>query len=223
MSVYMLEVDDESRLGREVLAAGERYGADAVASEDESAERYERGCETLKAAGLEQYEISNFARAGFASRHNVKYWRRQPYLGFGLDAHSMLPTGLGTRAVRWANTSDMDRYLAAGGPFPMHIDAAREVNAIAPAQVFEEAMFLGLRMNEGVSPDALRAEFGNAPVDAAMLSMQDVLQAGLLQCEDGRLRLTARGRMASNEVFSRLLIADAPTVVPHEFVECISA
>ena len=89
-SVYMLEVDEESRLGRELIAGGTRYHAHFVPDEGAIADFYQQACETLKAAGIEQYEISNFARAGAESRHNLKYWTRQPYLGFGVDAHSML-------------------------------------------------------------------------------------------------------------------------------------
>ena len=135
VSVYMLEVDEDSRLGREMLASGARYGAGDVASEDEIAEWYGAACEWLEADGVRQYEISNFARekkrtpsakqgqtnAGvlhfvqddaskggvrqdgdYRSRHNLKYWQREPYVGFGLDAHSMLRDGVG--GVRWANS-----------------------------------------------------------------------------------------------------------------------
>src|SRR5438270_361530 len=93
LSVYMLEVDDESRLGREMLEQGIRYGASSVPSEDETADWYQQACTAFRAAGVRQYEISNFARPGHRSRHNLKYWQRQPYVGFGLDAHSMLPAG----------------------------------------------------------------------------------------------------------------------------------
>ena len=89
-SVYMLEVDEDSRLGRELIAGGQKYHAHFVPDDDLTAEFYEVACERLNAAGIEQYEISNFARAGYESRHNLKYWTRQPYLGFGVDAHSML-------------------------------------------------------------------------------------------------------------------------------------
>ena len=81
ISVYMLEVDDESRLGREMLEQGTRYGASAVPNEDETAEWYQEACASLHAAGVQQYEISNFARPGHRSRHNLKYWQRQPYIG----------------------------------------------------------------------------------------------------------------------------------------------
>jgi putative oxygen-independent coproporphyrinogen III oxidase len=90
VSVYMLEVDEDSRLGRELIAGGTRYHAHFVPDEDATADSYIAACEQLESAGVSQYEISNFARKGFESRHNLKYWTRQPYLGFGVDAHSML-------------------------------------------------------------------------------------------------------------------------------------
>jgi oxygen-independent coproporphyrinogen-3 oxidase len=215
VSVYMLEVDEDSRLGREMMAQGARYGAGEVASEDETAEWYAAACEWLEADGVRQYEISNFAREGaghgrdFRSRHNMKYWRRESYVGFGLDAHSMLRTRAG--AVRWANTDDLGRYedggkgldvLGAGGQGP-------EVEVVAREQGFEEAMFLGLRMNEGVELGALRTEFGEGLLRGAVEALGDVVEAGLVEVAGGRVRLTGRGRMVSNEVFSRLLVAAA--------------
>jgi oxygen-independent coproporphyrinogen-3 oxidase len=89
-SVYMLEVDEDSRLGREMLAHGVRYHAELVPTDDAIARMYETAIERLGEAGLAQYEISNFCRKGFESRHNLRYWRRRPYLGVGLDASSML-------------------------------------------------------------------------------------------------------------------------------------
>ncbi len=89
-SAYMLEIDDDSRLGRELIAGGTRYHAHFVPDEEMTADLYVRTIEKLNGAGIQQYEISNFARNGFESRHNLKYWTRQPYMGFGVDAHSML-------------------------------------------------------------------------------------------------------------------------------------
>ena len=120
-SVYMLEVDDDSRLGRELIAGGARYHAHFVPDEDATADFYQQACDMLNAAGIEQYEISNFARAeseaSTQSRHNLKYWTRQPYFGFGVDAHSMLPgrpgvvTGLRpVQAVRFATPDSLDAY-----------------------------------------------------------------------------------------------------------------
>jgi oxygen-independent coproporphyrinogen-3 oxidase len=216
VSVYMLEVDEDSRLGKEILGAGQRYGAEAVASEDDIAEWYRAASEWLEAGGVRQYEISNFAREGFASRHNVKYWRREPYVGFGLDAHSMLRSGVG--GVRWANSWELEGYLAeereqgagnreqrAGGALQV-LQARPVVETVGREQAFEEAMFLGLRMNEGVDLEALRVEFGAELLDGAVEAMGDVEEAGLVLVEGERVRLTAKGRMASNEVFGRLLV-----------------
>ncbi|MDW5266291.1 MULTISPECIES: radical SAM family heme chaperone HemW [Acidobacteriaceae] len=210
VSVYMLEVDEESRLGEEVLAKGTRYHASAVPSEDESADWYQMACEQFEIAGLEQYEISNFARRGHASRHNLKYWQRLPYIGFGLDAHSMLLTDVG--AVRFANTSEMDAYMnKPESTFRQVSKSAAEpdFDVIGVEQAFEEALFLGLRLNEGVSLRLLRGQFGEAMVQDAMPALLEVREAGLLELETDRIRLTARGRMVSNEVFSRLLVTSA--------------
>lgn len=205
VSVYMLEVDDDSRLGREVLAHGQRYHASAVPSEDESAELYQMGCEMLDAAGIRQYEISNFARAGRASRHNLKYWRRQPYIGFGLDAHSMLTTEKG--AVRFANPDELDAYIGSVSEDPLRLIASpRSVDAIGLEQAFEESLFLGLRLNEGIDLQRLRGEFGVEMLESVMPALVEVCDAGLLQLEQKRAKLTAAGRMVSNEVFSRLLV-----------------
>src|ERR1043166_7274794 len=109
VSVYMLEVDEDSRLGRELIAGGTKYHAHFVPADDLTAEFYDTACARLHAAGVQQYEISNFARTGFESKHNLKYWTRQPYLGFGVDAHSMLPSRhRETESIRLATTADYD-------------------------------------------------------------------------------------------------------------------
>jgi oxygen-independent coproporphyrinogen III oxidase len=107
VSVYLLEVDEGSRLGAELLRGGKRYSAGDVPGDDEMAEFYETACSVLAAAGYQHYEISNWAKAGFASRHNLKYWRREPYLGLGAGAHSF--SGM----QRWANAHDAAGYVNA--------------------------------------------------------------------------------------------------------------
>src|SRR4029077_2845957 len=97
-----------------------RYHAHAVPNDDLTADLYLRACEALNAAGVAQYEISNFARAGCESRHNLKYWTRQPYIGFGVDAHSMLPpnaelAAAGVNAIRYFMPSELERFLGEGG------------------------------------------------------------------------------------------------------------
>jgi oxygen-independent coproporphyrinogen-3 oxidase len=195
LSVYMLEVDEDSRLGREVLAGGLRLHAPAVASDDQSAAMYELACDWLPAHGFAQYEISNFARSGFQSRHNRKYWRRAPYLGLGLDAHSMLLTRTG--AVRFANPDSLAAY-AAGSP--------KEVTIVGRTEAFEESLFLGLRLLEGVSIEGLREQFADL-LPAAEASLPDLLSEGLVEATTTHWRLTQRGRVLSNEVFGRLLEA----------------
>jgi len=213
ISVYMLEVDDESRLGREMLEQGTRYGASAVPNEDETADWYQEACASFHAAGVHQYEISNFARPGYRSRHNLKYWQREPYIGFGLDAHSMLRSG--EEAVRFANTSDLDEYLGNAAeitPFRLLESApsvAPPVDVIGHEEAFEESLFLGLRLNDGVDLDTLRGQFGDAILRDAMPALLEVRDAGLLEVSSDCIRLTPHGRLASNEVFSRLLVPSA--------------
>jgi oxygen-independent coproporphyrinogen-3 oxidase len=193
-SVYMLEVDDESRLGKELIAGGPRYGARSVPNDEAMTEFYTRACERFGEAGLMQYEISNFARPGCESKHNLKYWLRKPYVGFGVDAHSMLRTRDG--AVRFANTDELDVYLAG---------VAREVTQVDRDAAFEEALFLGLRMNAGVSLLELEDEFGRGRVQGCTSAMRDLTDGGLLRRDGELLMLTERGRMVSNEVFGELL------------------
>src|SRR5690349_17469359 len=153
VSVYILEVDEDSRLGRELIAGGTKYHAHFVPDDDLTAGFYETACERLNRAGVEQYEISNFARAGFESRHNLKYWTRQPYLGFGVDAHSMLPVGARpAESLRLESTDDYDQYFVSAGWIASEV--SRE-------QALEESYFLGLRLNRGVDLRRLREEFGD--------------------------------------------------------------
>ena len=187
VSVYILEVDEDSRLGRELIAGGQRYHAHDVPNEELAADMYERACDRLNAAGIRQYEISNFAKAGYESKHNLKYWLRESYLGFGVDASSMLASEAGEQfAVRFTTTDDLDPFIA-GAPLA-------DVQNVDGQQIREEEMFLGLRLNRGVLVDT-----STGPV------IDELLSEGLLErCED-RVRLTARGRLLSNDVFARFI------------------
>jgi oxygen-independent coproporphyrinogen-3 oxidase len=208
-SVYMLEVDQDSRLGREMLSAGKRYHADLVPSDDAIAQMYERAIEALGQTGLEQYEISNFCRSGFHSRHNLRYWQRRPYLGLGLDASSMLlgapgPSHLGTweeSVLRSTTTDDLTAYLAGSAPV--------ETSWLTPAQQHEEAWFLGLRLNVGVDVADVQREFGAAMVEPALKVVARLAEDGLLTSDGKTVRLTAQGRLLSNDVFQKFLGLEA--------------
>jgi oxygen-independent coproporphyrinogen-3 oxidase len=209
VSVYMLEVDGESRLGRELIAGGARYHAHFVPDDDATADFYQQACEMLTADGIAQYEISNFARAAAHSRHNLKYWTRQPYLGFGVDAHSMLevpvfrqrssPAQDGANlieAIRFATPDSLDAYMNR---------AMHTVTPVSRQAAIEETFFLGLRLNRGVDLACLPTESNPDAIAAWESAIRQSLQDGLLEQQGTVLRLTSRGRLLSNEVFARFL------------------
>lgn len=195
LSVYMLDVDEDSRLGREMLAGGSRYHAGSVPDDEAITAMYGAARKQFAAAGVAQYEISNFARSGRESRHNLKYWTRQPYLGFGLDAHSFFATGNG-RQFRMNTTDNLDAYMAGAAP---------EVTAVTEQQGIEEKWFLGLRLNKGVELNAIRREIGDEAMAAFEPVMQECLLDGSAETAQGHFRLTARGRLFANEVFARFI------------------
>jgi oxygen-independent coproporphyrinogen-3 oxidase len=174
-SVYMLEVDEDSRLGKELTLGGVRYGALDVPGEDLITEFYETAVAALATAGLARYEISNFGLPGHESLHNLKYWRREPYFGFGADAHSF------DGAWRWANCDSPAEY----------IDRADPVVERTRADSASERLFLGLRLAEGVPAEGVQH----------LRSEDD----GLLERSGGRLRLTPKGILLSNEVFQEFV------------------
>jgi oxygen-independent coproporphyrinogen-3 oxidase len=205
VSIYMLEVDEDSRLGRELIAGGTRYHAHSVPDEDVTADLYEIACPRLGSAGIRQYEISNFARERYESRHNLKYWTRQPYLGFGVDSHSMLEamsTGFGmfgpTEAIRFSTPDSLDQFLNR---------APMQRTLISSAAALEESFFLGLRLNQGVDISQLTDSFGGHAVTAFSPAISDFVKQGLLKRDGETIRLTLRGRLLSNEIFATFLTA----------------
>ncbi len=195
-SVYMLEVDEDSRLGREMLNGGTRYRASLVPSDEAIARMYETAIERLGGAGIVQYEISNFARSGFESRHNLRYWERRPYLGVGLDASSALD-GEDSFVLRTKTTDELKAYLEDREP--------AETAWLSRDRQMEEAWFLGLRLNAGVDIAALQREFGHERVGPGLRAAERLAKDELVTFNSGRVRLTARGRLLSNEVFQEFL------------------
>lgn len=204
-SVYMLEVDEDSRLGRELLSHGARYHAELVPTDDAIAQMYQRAIERLGEMGLQQYEISNFCRPDQESRHNLRYWRRRPYLGLGVDASSMAfdaadPSG---RVLRSTTTDDLEAYLAGAEPV--------ETTWLTAAEQHEEAWFLGLRLNAGVDLAALEEQFGAEMAAPAMQVVQSLVKDGLLTSHNYTVQLTPQGRLLSNDIFQAFLGLGAET------------
>jgi oxygen-independent coproporphyrinogen-3 oxidase len=202
-----------------LLAGGTRYHAHHVPNEDLVAELYEIACDRLAGAGIEQYEISNFASPGNESRHNLKYWTRQPYFGFGVDAHSMLPpsdelSAAGINAVRFGFTDSLEGFIRA--------DAEREsaTEIISNLRALEEEFFLGLRLNHGVNLENLRQQYGDELLGDSAQKVADLCNMGLVERDGDRLRLTPQGRLLSNEVFEKFVALD---ITEDELFELLEA
>ena len=196
VSIYLMEIDEGSRLGVEVLNAGTRYSASAVPRDDDMASFYDHACARLAAAGYIHYEISNWALPGFESRHNRKYWRREPYIGFGAGAHSFNGT------QRWANAHDPAGYVAAieQGGFPVE-----QLEPVTREMALEEEFFLGLRQLAGIDLAQIESQYREQYSPSLRSSVEDLRAQGLLQKEGTVLRLAPDRLTVSNEVFVNLL------------------
>jgi oxygen-independent coproporphyrinogen III oxidase len=192
VSIYLLEVDEDSRLGAEVLNGGSRYSAGELPTDDEMAEFYETACAFLDAAGYGHYEISNWAKPGFESRHNLKYWRRQPYLGFGAGAHSFSGT------ERWANAHDASGYVAAIQAVRLPIE---QHELITEEKALEEELFLGLRQLGGIDIARIEARYGVSIAN----KFDPLAAAGLVERSGDIVRLAPKKLSVSNEVFVDLM------------------
>jgi oxygen-independent coproporphyrinogen-3 oxidase len=185
VSVYMLEVDENSRLGKEMMLGGVRYGAGDTPDDDQTATFYETAVERLAGLGIARYEISNFARAGFESRHNLKYWKLAPYAGFGADAHSF------DGRVRYQNAETVQEYI--------ENSQTRQAGSLSHvAKRDEERFFVGLRLMAGVRPEPQEWVRFEEPI-------RRFIDSGLLETSGGILRLTKRGVLLSNEVFQEFI------------------
>ena len=194
-SVYLLELYPNAPLRETMARAGWSQAPD-----DDAADMYLRTMERLEAAGLEQYEISNAARPGRRSRHNMKYWTDGEWVGFGPGAHST------RQRVRWNNVSGTAEYVS-------RVRAGASVVALrrplTPREAIEEALIMGLRLVEGVSCEALRHGHGIDVWRTWGERLEPALDAGLLVREDARLRLTRSGMLMANEVMAAFLEADS--------------
>jgi putative oxygen-independent coproporphyrinogen III oxidase len=189
VSLYVLEVE-----GKTALSHRHRRGLVSLPDDDLVADLYPETVERFAARGLERYEISNFARPGFESRHNRKYWDDAPFLGFGMAAHSY------RHARRWWNHDRFGTYCRAveeGGGAA----AVAGGRSLTPRERAAEALFTGLRRRDGADLAAYRRRYGLDPLAEWREGIDEAREAGLVVAENGRLRLTDRGLLLSNEVF----------------------
>jgi oxygen-independent coproporphyrinogen-3 oxidase len=192
VSIYLLEIDEGSRLGLEVLQGGNRYSARDIPSEDNMATFYETAQEHLQVAGYHHYEISNWAKPGYESHHNLKYWRREPYLGFGAGAHSF------AGGNRWANAHDAAEYVKAIEDSRLPIE---QHDILSAESALEEELFLGLRQLDGIDVSKIEREYS-----VQLASRFDPLaKLGWLERSGNVVRLAPRKLSVSNEVFVELM------------------
>jgi oxygen-independent coproporphyrinogen III oxidase len=180
VSVYLFELDEDSRLGQEALAGGARYGAHSLPNEEIATNCYVEAVRFLDEHGLRRYEISNFAVPGWESRHNLKYWHRETYVGFGLDAHSF------DGRTRWSNPDELPDYLDGQGRHEESADAA------------EERFMLGLRLASGFQPTTAEWTRFADPITRW-------LDTGLLEKTGANLRLSDEGILVSNEILQEFI------------------
>jgi oxygen-independent coproporphyrinogen-3 oxidase len=175
-----------------------RAGKIRSLSEDEEIAMAELIEKRLRVGGLERYEISNYARPGWHSRHNVNYWLGGDYLGLGAGAHSYRRTRANdAMGNRWSNEKNPSRYMDQIAQLN-HAVVQRE--AIDPARAAGEFMFLGLRLTEGISTESFRARFGQRPAEY-FPPIAGWLESHLLEEQDGFLRLTPKGLLVANSIF----------------------
>jgi len=228
VSIYLLEIDEGSRLGRESLGGGARYSAAAIPDDDAMASSYESACQRLAAEGYDHYEISNWALPGRHSQHNLKYWRREPYLGFGAGAHSLafaaspasvafavrpgvdgapqgaLPShprvspAAKSGACRWANGHDPAAYVAS---IQQRRLPAEQREDVTRQQALEEELFLGLRELAGIDLARVERQYD---VDLGA-RITELCAQGLVERDGPRVRLAPARLTVSNEVFVALL------------------
>jgi oxygen-independent coproporphyrinogen-3 oxidase len=188
LSLYLLEIHQATPLAEQI-----RSGRRPAPDEELAAEMYEMMVETLSAEGYEQYEISNFARPGYRSRHNSKYWRLDPVYGFGVSAHSF------DGRERYANERDTARYVEL-----LETTNSAEVSREA-IDAASEFVFLGLRLNEGIGLEDYRRRFGTDLAARYRDEIAGLLEKELVEMSSDTLKLTRKGMLFSNEVFAEFV------------------
>jgi oxygen-independent coproporphyrinogen-3 oxidase len=199
LSLYLLELYPNAPL-KEAMARATRAGSDPSGveawrqrTEDEAADMYLDGLDRLDREGFAQYEISNVARPGFASRHNLKYWTAGSWRGFGCGAHSTVE---GERWHNIASTADYVERIASGRPVGMGRQRLTHNEQVA------EALFTGLRLNAGIDVDQFAARYGCDPREAYGEELASCVDNGLMWSSARQFGLTRRGMLVSNEILA---------------------
>lgn len=187
VSVYMLDLEGATGLLSKI-----QDGSLTLPDEDCICDLYMETLGFLSSRGFEHYEISNFAKAEYFCRHNLKYWRREPVIGFGAGSHSF------DGQSRYANNGSIEEYCRM-----MEIGASPVVwrEAISSAQALQESLFLGLRLTEGVDWAQLQSMDSNGTLKEYKDSIDELCSSGLMEKQGRNFRLTTRGMLLSNEVF----------------------
>lgn len=191
LSLYLLDVHEGTPLAEQI-----RSGMRPQPDDDLAGEMYQLMLEEVSAAGYQHYEISNFCRPGFESRHNTKYWTGAPYYGFGCSAHSY---DGGRR--RWANQRDTARYVQL---IEENKSAVVERTELNEEEARSESIFLGLRLMRGLDLTVYRTRFGSDLREVYDADINRLVAAGLITVAEDLMRLTSRGALLSNEVFAAL-------------------
>jgi oxygen-independent coproporphyrinogen-3 oxidase len=191
VSVYMLDLHERSPLYHSMARMHL-----ALPDEDMVADLYLFTLERLSSLSYRQYEISNFARSGRRSIHNLKYWKRKPVLGFGVGSHSY------DGRERYANYSRVSDYLRSVETSGCAVEWREPLGA---SHDLQETLFLGLRLNEGLDWNRIRAEFGEVQTASFDDTLREMSERGLLEWRQSSVRLTSQGMLLSNEIFSRFV------------------
>ena len=185
LSLYLLEIHEGTPLAEQI-----RSKRQPQPNEDLSAEMYEMMIEKTAEKGFVQYEISNFSRRGFESKHNSKYWLCEPVFAFGVSAHSF------DGKMRWANERDTNRYVSQIENNQIPIVQTEKIDLAS------EFVFLGLRMMQGVDLEFYERKFGVNLLSKYAEDFERLQSLGLIEIAGSRLRLTRQGALFSNEIFA---------------------
>ncbi|MDD4572481.1 MAG: radical SAM family heme chaperone HemW [Clostridia bacterium] len=191
ISLYSLQLDNNSPWGK-LTAQGEINEVD----EYMAADMLKMAIETLEKAGFTHYEIANFARLGFESRHNNAYWQRENYLGLGVAAASCLENH------RWVNTYSLADYFQ---KLDEDVKPLGEEEYLSDAQVVGEAIFLGLRKAKGINVAAIKAQYGVNIEKRYAKELKELVANGLLKKLGKNYSLTEKGLFLGNQVFMRFV------------------